>query len=94
MAKFEEKYSCKKRQDSRNSDNARPRGWISVGCLMMTIDGGIGEIRKFDIDRVMAEKTIGVITSLVIKEIRGSKAGMNLIGMIEDLMIKDTPFGK
>ncbi|GFT25979.1 hypothetical protein TNCV_5126451 [Trichonephila clavipes] len=63
---------------------------MSVGCLMMTIDGGIGEIWKFYIDRVMAEMIILVITRLVVKEIRGSKAGMDLIGMIEDLMIEDT----
>ncbi|GFY21485.1 hypothetical protein TNCV_1166331 [Trichonephila clavipes] len=41
----------------------------------------------------MAEMITGVIMSLVVKEIRGSKAGMDLIGMIEDLMIEDTSLG-
>ncbi|GFX08522.1 uncharacterized protein TNCV_1527201 [Trichonephila clavipes] len=55
LAKFEEKYSYKKMQGSKNSGNVERRGCNGVGCLIMTIDRGIGEIRKFYIDRVMAE---------------------------------------
>ncbi|GFW70182.1 uncharacterized protein TNCV_4467411 [Trichonephila clavipes] len=92
LARFEERCSCKKMQGSRNRDNVERRGWNSIGCLLMTINGGNGEIRKFYIDRVITEIIIGAITRLVVKEINGLKARMDLIGMIEDL-IKDTSRG-
>ncbi|GFU77486.1 hypothetical protein TNCV_3498591 [Trichonephila clavipes] len=77
LVKFGERYSYKKMHGSKNSGNVERRGWNGVGGLIMAKDRGIGEIRKLYIDRVMAEVIIGVITSLVIKEISGSKAGMN-----------------
>ncbi|GFX50105.1 hypothetical protein TNCV_772671 [Trichonephila clavipes] len=63
---------------------------MSVGCLLMMINGGIGEIQKFYIERVITEIIMGVITRLLVKEISGSKSRMDLIGTIEDLMIEDT----
>ncbi|GFU10093.1 uncharacterized protein TNCV_3448951 [Trichonephila clavipes] len=42
LAKFEERYSCKKMQGSRDDNNVEDEAGMSVGCLLMTINGGIG----------------------------------------------------
>ncbi|GFU74477.1 uncharacterized protein TNCV_1521291 [Trichonephila clavipes] len=60
---------------------------MSVGCLMLMIGG---EIRKWCVDRVTAEMIIGVITRMAVKEISGSRTGIDCRRMIEDLTIRVT----
>ncbi|GFV62200.1 uncharacterized protein TNCV_3075341 [Trichonephila clavipes] len=62
---------------------------MSVGCLMLIIIEEIGEILKWCVDRVMAEMIIGVTARMAVKEISGSKAGIDFRRMIEDLTIYD-----
>ncbi|GFU98463.1 uncharacterized protein TNCV_3652941 [Trichonephila clavipes] len=83
VAKFVERYSCKATLVSRNSYNVEGRGWNSVGCLMLVIIEEIGEILKWCVDRIMVEMIIGV------KEISGSRAGIDFKTMITDLTIGD-----
>ncbi|GFY23592.1 uncharacterized protein TNCV_1038911 [Trichonephila clavipes] len=59
LAKFEERYSYKKRRGSRSSDNVERRGWNERRMSTDDKNGGIGEILKFYIDRVIAEIIIG-----------------------------------
>ncbi|GFW54142.1 uncharacterized protein TNCV_4372161 [Trichonephila clavipes] len=63
---------------------------MSVGCLMLIIIEEIKEIQKWCVDRVIAEMIIGVTTRMAVKEISGSKAGIDFRRMIEDLMIGNT----
>ncbi|GFU70641.1 uncharacterized protein TNCV_1265651 [Trichonephila clavipes] len=60
---------------------------MSIGCIMLIIIEEIGEIRKWCVDRVMAEMIIGVTTRMAVKEMSGSKAGIDLRRMIKDLTI-------
>ncbi|GFX67880.1 uncharacterized protein TNCV_1973821 [Trichonephila clavipes] len=66
LSTFEEKCSCKAMRGSRNSDNVERRGWNE--CRIV---GEIEGIRKFCVDRVMAEMIIGVIMRMVVKDISG-----------------------
>ncbi|GFV33478.1 uncharacterized protein TNCV_318041 [Trichonephila clavipes] len=63
---------------------------ISVGCLMLMVIEEIGEIRKSCVDRVIAERIIGITTRKAVKEISGSKAGIDFRRINEDLTIGDT----
>ncbi|GFW46219.1 uncharacterized protein TNCV_2813142 [Trichonephila clavipes] len=63
---------------------------MSVGCLMLMIIEEIGEIRKMSVERVMAEMILGVTMRVTVKEISGSKAGIDFRRMIEALTIGDT----
>ncbi|GFV20144.1 uncharacterized protein TNCV_4194421 [Trichonephila clavipes] len=89
LAKFEERYSCKAIWGSRNSDNVEGRGWNGVGCLVLIIIEEIGEILKWCVDRVLVEMIIGVTTRIAVKEISGSRAGIDFRRIIEDLTTGD-----
>ncbi|GFT39170.1 uncharacterized protein TNCV_3686711 [Trichonephila clavipes] len=62
---------------------------MRVRCLVLVIIEEIREILKWCVDRVMVKMIIGVITRIAVKEISGSRAGIDFRRMIEDLTIGD-----
>ncbi|GFW88618.1 uncharacterized protein TNCV_828871 [Trichonephila clavipes] len=56
---------------------------------MLVIIEEMGEILKWCVDRVMVEISTGVTTKIAVKEISGSRAGIDFRRMIEDLTIGD-----
>ncbi|GFU80814.1 DUF4371 domain-containing protein [Trichonephila clavipes] len=77
LAKFEERYSCKKMQGSRNSDNVEQRGWNER--RMSTDDDEQRNWRNLEVLHRPSNNRINmeVITRLVVKEISCWKAGMD-----------------
>ncbi|GFX87638.1 uncharacterized protein TNCV_2465311 [Trichonephila clavipes] len=89
LAKLEERYSCKAIRVREIVIMWKDEVGISVGCLVLLIIEEIGEIRKCCVDRVMVEMILGVTTRIAIREISGSRAGIDFRRMIEDLTIGD-----
>ncbi|GFW68700.1 uncharacterized protein TNCV_3639151 [Trichonephila clavipes] len=77
LVKFEERYSCKKMQGSRNSDNVEQRGWNER--RMSTDDDKQRNWRNLEVLHRPSNNRINmeVITRLVVKEISCWKAGMD-----------------
>ncbi|GFU88290.1 uncharacterized protein TNCV_846831 [Trichonephila clavipes] len=62
---------------------------MSVGCLMLVIIEGIGEILKHCVDRIMVEMITGVTFRIAVREISGSREEIGFKTMIADLTIGD-----
>ncbi|GFU43178.1 uncharacterized protein TNCV_3775501 [Trichonephila clavipes] len=89
IAKYEERYSCKAIRGSRNSDNVEGRGWNER--RMSSVVNNRRNWRNFEVVRRPSNGRCdyGVTTRIAVKEISGSRAGIDFRRMIEYLTIGD-----
>ncbi|GFW02581.1 uncharacterized protein TNCV_2455961 [Trichonephila clavipes] len=88
LAMFEERYSCKAIRETVVM--WKDKVGMSVGFLMLIIIEEIEYILKWCVMIIgVPEMIIGVTTRMDVKEISGSKAGIDFRRMIEDLTIGD-----
>ncbi|GFY09862.1 uncharacterized protein TNCV_3698241 [Trichonephila clavipes] len=89
LAKFEERYSCKSTLGSRNSNNVEGRGWNER--RMSNVGNNRGNWRNSEVVQRPnnGRNDIGVAIRTTVKEISGSRAGIDFKTMIADLTIGD-----